>query len=327
MTFMPARRSWTSGLFISFIAGLLSVGLSLATAVPATATATTTTTTTTTTEPLFIGWSGLLPPLPAAYSPAQAQQCADGAPECADATIAQMQSRFAPLAASCDHNAVFALTYLRTTEEYRRTAAQPGFFADVAYVNTEDAVFAAYYFHAYDAWLAGDGGGVSPAWQIAFDAAAGRQLAGAGNILLGMNAHVNRDLPLVLASLGLVTAGGQSRKADHDKVNVMLNRVIDPLLREAADRFDPSIDDIASPLGLSYTVLMQILVAWRETAWRNAERLVNAPTAEARAQIQREIETTAAATATVLRTAYAVPRLLPLGQNRDTYCAARSARS
>lgn len=313
MTFSPAGWSRIAGAFISLVSGILAVGLAFWTAVPASAA-----------TPLFIGWTGLLPPLPTAYTPADVQECTDGDPRCVDATIAHMQVRYDPLAASCDHNAVFALTYLRTTEEYRRVAAQPGFFQDVSYVNTEDAVFAAYYFHAYDSWRAGGGTEVPAAWRIAFDAAAGRRLAGAGNILLGMNAHVNRDLPFVLASLGLVSADGRSRKPDHDKVNVMLNQVVDPLLREAADRFDPSIDNIATPLGLSYTVLMQLLVTWRETAWRNAERLVNAPTAEARARVEREIETAAAVTATTLRTVYSVPGLLPLGQDRNVYCMARS---
>ncbi|MCK9903681.1 hypothetical protein CC117_17395 [Parafrankia colletiae] len=295
------------------VSGILAVGLAFWTAVPASAA-----------TPLFIGWTGLLPPLPTAYTPADVRECTDGDPRCVDATIARMQNRYDPLAASCDHNAVFALTYLRTTEEYRRVAAQPGFFQDVSHVNTEDAVFAAYYFHAYDSWRAGGDAEVPAAWRIAFDAAAGRRLAGAGNILLGMNAHVNRDLPFVLASLGLVSADGRSHKPDHDKVNVMLNQVVDPLLREAADRFDPSIDNIATPLGLSYTVLMQLLVTWREAAWRNAERLVNAPTAEARARVEKEIETAAAVTATTLRTVYSVPGLLPLGQDRNVYCMARS---
>ncbi|WP_230203308.1 DUF5995 family protein [Parafrankia discariae] len=294
----------------TMVAGFLAAAVAVVSAVPAGAV-----------DPLFLGWTGLLPPLPTAYAPADAAECAAGEPTCVDATIARMQGRYDGLVASCDHNAVFALTYLRTTEEYRRVAAEPGFFDDVSYVNTEDAVFAAYYFQAYDAWQAGPGTAVPRAWAIAFDAAQQRRLAGAGDLLLGMNAHVNRDLPLVLASLGLVTADGRSRKPDHDQVNVMLNRVVGPLLHEAANRLDPSIDNIATPLGLSYTALMQILVVWREAAWRNAERLVNAPTAEARGRIVNEIEAAAATTAATLRTLYTRPGLLPLGQDRDAYCA------
>ena len=46
------------------------------------------------------------------------------------------------LADSCDHDAIFALAYLRTTEEYRRTIEDPTFFEDTPFVNHEDAVFA-----------------------------------------------------------------------------------------------------------------------------------------------------------------------------------------
>lgn len=312
MILLFARAGLVSRMVVAMVAGVLAAVVAVVSATPAGAV-----------EPLFIGWTSLLPPLPTAYAPADAEECAAGDPACVDATIVQMQTRYDDLVASCDHNAVFALTYLRTTEEYRRVAAEPGFFDDISYVNTEDAVFAAYYFHAYDTWQAGQSTAVPRAWEIAFDAAKQRRLAGAGNLLLGMNAHVNRDLPLVLASLGLVAADGRSRKPDHDQINVMLNRVVDPLLHEAADRLDPSIDNIATPLGLSYTALMQILVVWRESAWRNAERLMNAPTVEARARIVNEIEAAAATTAVTLRTLYTRPGLLPLGQDRDEYCASR----
>ena len=136
-----------------------------------------------------------------------------------------------------------------------------------------------------------------------------------------MNAHVNRDLPFVVASLGLVAADGRSRKPDHDKIDVMLNRVVDPLLHEAAERFDPSTDDLATPFGISWTVLMQVLVAWREAAWRNAELLVNAPSPAARQLVAGQIEATAAATAVSLRSVYRLPPLLPPRPNRDSYCA------
>jgi hypothetical protein len=45
---------------------------------------------------------------------------------------------------------------------------------------------------------------------------------------------------------------------------------------------------------LDYTATMQVLVAWREGAWRNAEALVSAPTPAARALVSQQIETSAA---------------------------------
>ena len=85
-----------------------------------------------------------------------------------------MQRRFEPLARSCDHDSIFALSYLRTTQEYRRTIEDPTFFEDTAFVNHEDVVFARLYFDAFDAWHGGRQEDVPPAWAIAFRAAGER---------------------------------------------------------------------------------------------------------------------------------------------------------
>ena len=148
-----------------------------------------------------------------------------GTLQCVDTVVREMTSRFDALAARCDHKAVFSLLYLRTTEEFRRTVAEnPQFFRDPAYVNHEDALFADYYFWAMDATGA-KFAAVPLAWQIAMDAANRREVSGAGDILLGMHAHINRDLPFVLAAMGLTHPDGSSRKPDHDKVNEILHRV------------------------------------------------------------------------------------------------------
>jgi len=272
-------------------------------------------------DPIFVGWSTLLPPTLDAYQPSSADSCAAGKPRCVKRTITDMSKRFEPLADACDHNAVFALAYLRTTETYANVAAEPGFFEDPAFVNHEDAVFAKYYFTAYDAWAAGQRQNVPPAWLIALDAAAAHTDSGSGNLMLGMNAHVNADLPFVLAAVGLVKPDGTSRKPDHDKVNEFLNHVVQPLLEEEAARFDPTMDDTNSPYGITYTVLMQALTGWRETAWRNAERLVNAPDDATREAIARDIQDFAAANAQALQLQYAYLPPLTTSSARDEYCS------
>jgi hypothetical protein len=137
-----------------------------------------------------------------------------------------------------------------------------------------------------------------------------------------MNAHVNRDLPFVLAAIGLTKPDGSSRKADHDKVNEFLNAVLDPLLAEEAARFDEAADDSRDPLLLGYTTTFQLLAAWRESAWRNAERLVSAPTPAARAQVAQSIEDYAAGVAVTLRTgtSYRPPSTTRVA--RDAHCRA-----
>ena len=88
---------------------------------------------------------------------------------------------------------------------------------------------------------------------------------------------------------------------------MFLNRVTGPLLQEAASRYDPSVDDtqIHGTL-LDEAAFLQLLVSWREQAWRNAELLVSAPTPAARALVEAEIERVSAIEANliIVATAY-----------------------
>jgi Family of unknown function (DUF5995) len=269
----------------------------------------------------FVGWSSLLPGLSLPYDADSPDDCIAGRVNCVDKVVRQMTNRLEPLASSCDHDAIFALTYLRVTEEYRRTIESPTFFDDTPFVNHEDVIFARYYFAAYDAWDAGRTEEVPPAWRVAFDAARDRAVSANGNLLLGISAHVQRDLPFVLYSIGLVGPDGGSRKPDHDRVNEILNRVTDDVIAEIARRFDPTIDDGNAPTTLDDFVLFQAIVSWRESAWRHAELLALAPTPEAREQVAAEIESYAESQARAIRTATSYLPLLGGRAARDAYCA------
>ena len=272
-------------------------------------------------DPPFVGWTALLPGLSVPYDATSPDDCIAGRVQCVDKTVREMTRRFGPLASSCDHNAIFALTYLRVTEEYRRTVESPTFFDDTPFVNHEDVVFANYYFAAYDAWKTGETAEVPPAWRIAFDAARGRSVSAYGDLLLGINAHVQRDLPFVVYSLGMVKPDGTSRKADHDRVNRILNRVTDDVIAEIARRFDPTIDDTSLPTTLDDFGLFQLVASWREAAWRHAELLALAPTPQARELVAQEIEADAASQARVIRAGAAYPPLLGGSAARDAFCA------
>ena len=275
-------------------------------------------------EPTLVPWTAALPGLETRYDPASENICLSGKLSCVDAVLREMDRRFRPLARDCSHDAIFSLIYLRTTEAYRRAVTTPGFFADPGFLNHYDAVFAKFYFKAEDAWRGGRHADVPPAWQVAFDVADRGAVTGAGNLLLGMNAHINRDLPFVLDAIGLVAPDGTSRKADHDRVNVFLNRVGDAELAELARRFDPAIDD-GSVQGstLDNTTKFQIVQVWREQAWRNAERLT---AARARSQaeydaVAADIERAAEAEARSLVTTNAYSPPLSSRAGRDTWCA------
>jgi hypothetical protein len=290
-----------------------------------TLTSTTSTTTSTTTDPtsLLVDWSSLLPGLTDQYDPNSSNSCVSGNVQCVDSTIREMERRFDPLASSCDHNALFALLYLRVTQQYRQAVTDPNYFSDNAFVNHEDAVFAKYYFRAMDNYASGNFAGVPQAWMVALNAASSRSVSGEGDLLLGVNAHVQRDLPFVLAAIGLVKPDGTSRKPDHDLVNQILYAAYEPAITEAAQRFDPSVNfTLPGPLQTpSYQTFFQAVEAWREIAWRNAERLVSATDPTTYAQVAQSIEDYAASQAQLIaaETAYTPP--LSSTASRDAYCA------
>lgn len=272
-------------------------------------------------DPFFLGWSTFLPALSSDFTASTETNCPRGSLKCVDNTIREMTRRYDNL--GCDHSSMFSFTYLVTTQEYRKAVEDPAFFEDNAFVNHEDAVFADFYFGAYDAWKKGNVAAVPPAWRIAFRAADRQEVTGMGNVLLGMNAHVNRDLPFVLDAIGLTKPDGTSRKPDHDRVNVFLNAVNKYLLTDAAKYLDPTVDDGDVPgTSMDNSAMVQLLVSWREGAWRNAERLANAGSAAERAQIAQEIEDFAGYTALALRASYLYNGVTNgSAAGRNLYCA------
>lgn len=258
-------------------------------------------------EPSAIPFTAWLPPLhDSTYEPTSEDDCRNGSFNCVNKVIREMEKRFEPLGVVCNHNALFSLMYLRTTEAYLAAALEPGFFQDPKFVNHQDVVFARLYFEAFDAYYGGNRAASPVAWRIAFETADAKSVSGMGDMFLGMNAHVNRDLPYVLEAIGLVKPDGTSRKTDHDKVNQFLVTVIDELFAEAAARFDPTVDD-SQVEGTTYdeTGGVALLQSWRERAWRNAERLAAATTSWQRAAVERDIENGAALEAQLLVAAYA----------------------
>ncbi len=248
--------------------------------------------------------------------------CVDGRDNCLKATLRELARIADDTAKSCSHDAIFARAYLRMTQTYGWSRDIPGYYEDVPFANHQDAVFARYYTDAYGAYRSGDQASVPEAWRIAFNASRDKRVSVTGSLMLGMNAHINRDLPFVLAGVGLVAPDGSSRKADFVAVEQWLLTATEPLLAELAARFDPVADDANDPFGLSYLALFQVVSGWRETAWRNAEALVSAPTPQARALVAASIEAEAVAGAqTLLKTQSYAPPVTSSGP-RDTWCAA-----
>ena len=178
----------------------------------------------------------------------------------------------------------------------------------------EDALFADYYFAAYDAYY---GGGYVPlAWDIAFTTAHERAVFATGNALLGINAHIQRDLPLTLYDLH--GQGHPISAEDHTRSNDFLEQV--DVSAEIAQRFDPTFDDNADP-----PALFNLIVVWRALAFSNFVLLRDAETPEDRAAVATKIEEHAGAAARDIAQSMAYPPGTDSAA-RDAYCTAHQGK-
>jgi len=263
-----------------------------------------------------IPWSELLPPVatPNQQRPPGVAHCRNPGLGCISNALRRLRDardRF-----GCDHRGVFATTYMTLTRTFRRMMVEdPDMVEFREYLFVEDALFANFYFRVQRAWDEGEP--VPEAWRIANEAASSGDYFGAQDMLLGINAHVQNDMPFVIAALGTRTGDGESRKPDHDALNAVLTRAYQPVVDAVRKRFDPSLD-LTNPAQVPVDDMagLEAVRGWREVVWRNAERLVNAKTPAERSQVAQQIEAYAGLTARLIAT----PPAVGYGAERDSYC-------
>jgi hypothetical protein len=265
-----------------------------------------------------LNWTALLPAAsdtPADVQPGPVPYCETPSIDCINSTVDRLQAAQSEF--GCDHRGVFATTYLELTKSILALLEdEPGVVRDPDYLYTEDALFANFYFDAISDWE--QGRPVAPAWKIAFSQAEHGQITGAQEMLLGINAHVQNDMPFVIAALGVREPDGTSRKPDHDAVNEALNRGYQPVITAVRDRFDPSMSltNPDGPVTIDDIVGLELARTWREVVWRNAERLLRAKTDSEVATVTHDIQSNAAAWAQGI----ALVQIPGFRTSRDSYC-------
>lgn len=167
----------------------------------------------------------------------------------------------------------FTGLYLAVTEAVAR-AAKPGGFEDVRFVRWLDVVFANQYFDALRNALLRTGP-VPKAWAPLLLARGQKGVLPLQFALAGMNAHINRDLPLALVA----TCEGRKielrrrtpQHRDFRKIDSLLAlveaEVKGRLVTEALRDFDVALGDIDD------VIAMWKVTRAREAAWNHAETL------------------------------------------------------
>jgi hypothetical protein len=142
--------------------------------------------------------------------------------EAVESVVRSMQERLDGLTSEQSYLREFLGTYQRTTLAVGK-AVDAGDFEDPDWVERWDVAFAELYVAALDAHL----GGGTPArpWRLAFNAPP--DLQALRHVLLGINAHVNYDLPQALLAVisddDFANASVMaSRRRDHERIDGVL---------------------------------------------------------------------------------------------------------
>jgi hypothetical protein len=196
-----------------------------------------------------------------------------------DTMLARMGALLEPMVGADDPRRYFLSVYLRTTAAVGRELADAalGGFDDPAWTEAWDLAFADLYLDALERW--NDIGTAPGPWSVAFDQD-GPRVPPIRHLLLGMNAHINYDLPQAL--LAVIPDEGfddpeliARRVRDHAHIDLILASRMpeeDRLLRAVelpGDR--TTLDRMLTPANRAAT--RRSLTESRAKVWRNARAL------------------------------------------------------
>lgn len=183
--------------------------------------------------------------------------------------VSALQQRLDAMPAGLEARRVFMATYMRTTMAVG-AAIDGAQFEDPEWVERWDVVFAELYIRAYDATLSD--GAIARPWRLAFDAPA--NLPALRLVLLGINAHINYDLPQAL--IGVISEGDfedpvlmARRNRDHERIDGVLSSRVSAEDTELGER--PWADRLLTPFNRAGT--KRFLAEARRKVWHNTYEL------------------------------------------------------
>jgi hypothetical protein len=204
------------------------------------------------------------------------------------ALIVRMTDLLAQVEEDGDPARFFLGTYLRTTRAVA-AALEAGSFEDSEWVALWDVDFAGLYLYALEAYRTEPESAAEP-WRLAFGAKPA--LPPEAHVLLGMNAHINFDLPQSLVRMIAPEDFDRPdcralRRRDHERIDgVLASRVAeeDLALQLAGGRRTP-LDRLMAPA--NRTASRVFLRESRHKVWANATALHEARLAGADAYVHR----------------------------------------
>jgi hypothetical protein len=179
-------------------------------------------------------------------------------------------------AAKADGVACFARLYRQVTEDVNAGLGRQA-FADPAFLERLDVVFANLFFAALDAYER-DPRSAPPAWTPLFAQRARRGVAPLQFALAGMNAHINRDLPVALVAtceeLKRDLRDRSPEHADFERVNALLAQVETRIKASYLTGWLARCDRLVHRVRrIDDVVAMWNVERARDAAWTNGEAL------------------------------------------------------
>jgi hypothetical protein len=193
--------------------------------------------------------------------------------------IADVVGRLRTIEASApasDGVACFARLYREVTEGVRAELAQQS-FADSRFLEQLDVRFAELFFSALDAY-GRDPAETPSAWEPLFAQRSRHGVAPLQFALAGMNAHINRDLPVALVTtcreLGLDLGERSPEHADFERVDALLAKVEAHVKSEYVTGWLAWADRLVHRVQrIDDVVAMWDVGRARDAAWTNAQAL------------------------------------------------------
>lgn len=167
-----------------------------------------------------------------------------------------------------DPRAVFSAMYVVLTEN-GAAAIEHGEFDDGDWVAAFMVAFGNLYRQAFYDYESGNLDRVPPPWVVAFDAAATNEVTVFQHAMLGIHAHINRDVPYAIAQVTPMCDRAR-RFRDFVRTNDFVVASID-VVEDAVVEYDADLGDLDARLRRAdERLLKQVLSFWRFRAWRRA---------------------------------------------------------
>jgi len=166
--------------------------------------------------------------------------------------------------AACDPKAVFAVAYLYMTANAKKLV-EHGYFDDgdkmVDFVST----FAGRFLAATDSWEAGNTA-VSDPWHVYFAFLESNRSDVTQDLTIGMDAHINYDLPIAAYQQGYAVPAWTS---DYYRVNDLMAQV-DVNVTHALGRYDPEFYNTDWVSTAYFNASIDLVTSWRTSAYATA---------------------------------------------------------